>query len=662
MNTTATPFRRLLVANRGEIALRVMRSARALGLETVAVYSTADAATIAVQAADAAVCIGAPAPRESYLDSAALIDAARRSGADAVHPGYGFLAENADFAQACRDAGLVFVGPSPQAIRAMGDKAGAKRLMRDAGVPCIPGYQGADQSDGRLAAEAEAIGWPVMIKATAGGGGRGMRLVHDAAAFAEALAAARREASAAFGDATVLLEKAITQPRHIEIQVFADRHGQVIHLGERDCSVQRRHQKLIEESPSPAVTPALRERMGAAAVAAARAIGYEGAGTIEFLVDAAGEFFFMEMNTRLQVEHPVTEMRTGLDLVEWQLRVAAGEPLPLGQDDVGFDGHAIEVRLCAEDPRQGFVPQSGRLLDWRMPSTLRVEHALRPGDEIPPHYDAMIAKLVAHGRDRDEALRRLRLGLADAVALGIVTNQAFLLRCLDHRVFVAGGATTAFVDDYRDALLPAEEAAALDAAAIAAVLLRASDPAADAVRQPAGARALALRWPVPLYLACQGNPLTGSLQVLNDGRSGVRLGQTEHLIDLRAVGAGHAEIVIDGVDSGTRWRRDGDTLHLHWAGQAWCVRDLSRVQAPRADSEAGGRVRATMAGRVVALRAAVGDAVLAGAPLVVLEAMKMEHVHVAPYAGTVTALPVALGEQVVAQRLLAEITPAAHAA
>jgi geranyl-CoA carboxylase alpha subunit len=652
-----TPLRRLLIANRGEIALRVMRSARALGLETVAVYSTADAGAAHVRAADAAVGIGAAAPRESYLNIGSVVAAAKRSGADAVHPGYGFLAENADFAQACRDAGLVFVGPSPEAIRAMGDKAGAKALMLAAGVPCIPGYQGADQSDDRLEAEADKIGWPVMIKATAGGGGRGMRLVRRAADFRAALASARREALAAFGDATVLLERAIDDPRHVEIQVFADRHGHAIHLGERDCSVQRRHQKLIEESPSPAVAADLRERMGAAAVAAARAIGYEGAGTLEFLLDPRGEFFFMEMNTRLQVEHPVTEMRTGIDLVDWQLRVAAGEPLPLRQEELRFHGHAIEVRLCAEDPAHDFVPQSGVLLDWRVPAALRVEHALAPGAEVSAHYDAMIAKLVAFGRDRSEALRRLHHGLGDAVALGIVTNQAFLRRCLEHPVFASGSATTAFVDAQRESLLAIDPATAGEAAALGAVLLRQSDPAADAVRIAPGSRGLRLRWPVPLWLAVDGQPWSGELSADAEGVCRVQLGEQVHTVRLRTIAPGDAGLVFDGVDARVAYRRDRDTLHLHWAGRAWAVRDLARQAAQRGGGEGDGKVRATMAGRVVALGAVLGETVAAGAPLVVLEAMKMEHVHAAPCAGRVVALPVALGDQVEAQRLLAEIAP-----
>ncbi len=381
-----------------------------------------------------------------YLNIGNIIAAARATGADAVHPGYGFLAENAAFAAACRDAGLVFIGPSPEAITAMGNKAGAKRLMLDAGVPCIPGYHGDDQSAAALKMAAEKIGFPVMIKAAAGGGGRGMRLVEAAGQFAGALAGARSEAQSAFGDAEIILEKAIDDPRHIEIQIFGDRHGNVIHLGERDCSIQRRHQKIIEEAPSPAVSPLLREKMGAAAVAAAKAIDYVGAGTVEFLLDRAGQFYFMEMNTRLQVEHPVTEAITGIDLVELQLRVAHGEKLPFTQGDISFNGHAIEVRLCAEDVTRDFMPQSGTMELWRAPEkTLRVEHALESGTEISPYYDSMIAKLVGFGRTRDEARRKLISGLEEMVALGPRTNQRFLIDCLAHDAFASGKATTAFV-------------------------------------------------------------------------------------------------------------------------------------------------------------------------------------------------------------------------
>src|SRR6202790_1554383 len=465
-----TPFRKILIANRGEIALRIMRTARRLGYGVVAVYSDADADAMHVREADEAVLIGEALPAQSYLRIDAIIAATKAIGADAIHPGYGFLAENEDFAQACRDASLVFIGPAPEAIKAMGNKAGAKAIMQAAGVPCVPGYQGADQSDAVMLAEADKIGFPVMIKAVAGGGGRGMRLVADAAAFPDALRSARSEAQGAFGDAGVILERAIADPRHIEIQVFGDAFGNAIHLGERDCSVQRRHQKLIEEAPSPAVSPELRAQMGGIAVAAVKSIGYEGAGTLEFLLDASGEFYFMEMNTRLQVEHPVTEAITGLDQVELQLRVAGGEPLGLEQEDIKFSGHAIEVRLCSEDAAHDFMPQSGRMAMWQMPGELRVEQALCSGFEIPPFYDSMIAKIVSHGATRDEARRVLIHGLEQTVAFGVTTNQAFLAACLRHPEFATGGATTAFVGRNRADLLAPRKDACSDAA-FAALLL-----------------------------------------------------------------------------------------------------------------------------------------------------------------------------------------------
>jgi len=662
--TVASPFTKILIANRGEIALRVMRSAQALGYRTVAVYSSADARARHVLEADQAVCIGEPLPRQSYLNIPAIIDAARKSGADAVHPGYGFLAENAEFAAACRDAGLVFIGPSPEAITAMGDKAGAKALMAAAGVPVIPGYQGADQSAARLAAEAAQIGWPVMIKATAGGGGRGMRRVDRAEDFADALRSAQSEALSAFGDATVILERALIAPRHIEIQVFADRHAHAIHLGERDCSVQRRHQKVIEEAPSPAVSPALRERMGAVAVKAVLAIGYEGAGTLEFLLDSQGEFFFMEMNTRLQVEHPVTEAITGLDLVEWQLRVAAGEPLPLDQHAVRFSGHAIEVRLCAEDPQQQFMPQSGRMAAWAMaetgPAALRVEHALRPGDEIPPFYDSMIAKLVAHGANRAEALRRLRRGLEDTVALGVATNQGFLSQCLAHPVFDQGGATTAFIGDHQAQLLGAlrkdgNPALHHRAAALAALLLHLSGDG-DAT----SAHGLAHRLPMLQRFELDGVLSQGALQQLDtrhfstqlDGESG-SLQLVQHQAQ---AGAGRSRVLVDGLADNVVWQREGSALRFQFAGRPWTVLDLSRAAATRtADAASDGKLRASMNGRVVAVQVAVGDVVAAGQPLLTLEAMKMEHVHAAPCAGRVAALHVSVGDQVASKRVVAEV-------
>jgi geranyl-CoA carboxylase alpha subunit len=649
-----TSFSKVLVANRGEIAVRVMRTARAMGLRTVAVYSSADADAEHVRQADQAVWIGEPLPAQSYLNIAAIVEAARSSGAQAVHPGYGFLAENAAFAQACGDAGLVFVGPSPAAIRAMGDKAGAKRLMQAAGVPCIPGYQGEDQSAATLAAEAGRIGWPVMIKATAGGGGRGMRLVPSAAAFAELLQDAQSEALHAFGDATVILERAIALPRHIEIQVFADRQGHVIHLGERDCSVQRRHQKVIEESPSPAVSAALRERMGATAVAAAKAIGYEGAGTLEFLLDAEGRYWFMEMNTRLQVEHPVTEAVTGLDLVELQLRIAAGEPLPLTQQDVRASGHAIEVRLCAEDPRQGFLPQSGTLAVWRPAAALRTEHALRDGAPVPPFYDSMIAKLVAHGRTRDEARQRLLAGLQETAALGIATNQQLLQRALAHPVFASGAATTAFVAEQLDALLAPDAATETRAALLAALRLQLGDCGWPSP--------LAHRLPNALRFALDGTTHAARVQPLGAGRFDIALDdQAPVRIELLAPpGDGPMRFSCDGLaEQAVVARASANRLYFHFRGQAFQLDDLTRVAVAREGTVAGdGLLRAAMNGRVIALLAAEGDTVAAGQPLVTLEAMKMEHVHCAPRAGRVAALHVAVGTQVAARHVVAEIADA----
>jgi len=654
----ATPFQKVLVANRGEIALRVMRSARALGYRTVAVYSTADAQASHVQAADEAVCIGEPLPAQSYLNIPAILEAAKLSGADAIHPGYGFLAENENFAAACRDAGLVFIGPSPQAIVSMGDKAGAKRLMIDAGVPCIPGYQGADQSAANLAAQAELLGYPVMIKATAGGGGRGMRLVQHGQEFAELLRSAQSEALNAFGDATVILERAIVEPRHIEIQVFADRHGHAIHLGERDCSVQRRHQKVVEEAPSPAVDAALRERMGATAVAAVQAIGYEGAGTLEFLLDRDGNFYFMEMNTRLQVEHPVTEAITGLDLVAWQLRIAAGEPLPLTQADLSYEGHAIEVRLCAEDVPRGFMPQSGVMRRWQLPDGVRVEHALHAGAVIPPYYDSMVAKLIAHGASRDEARRKLLRALHDLVALGVTTNQAFLSRCLAHPVFAAGEATTAFIAQNEAALLHVEASAQSQAAAVAAWLLHQTS-GHQAHEHTHSGRQLAHALPMGMRLQIQGHDVQVSVTQTASHDFALRVGEVQHSITAVSVTRHEARFVLDRVMQRVSFEREGHHLWLLHHGQPYEVLDRTRMASARqGDTGGDGKVRATMNGRVVAIAVAVGDQVQAQQPLVTLEAMKMEHVHAAPVAGKVVALHVVDGEQVQAHRVVVEIEAA----
>ncbi|WP_414642351.1 acetyl/propionyl/methylcrotonyl-CoA carboxylase subunit alpha [Bradyrhizobium sp.] len=659
-----TPFFKILVANRGEIALRIMRTARWLGYGVVAVYSDADRDALHVREADQAVRIGEALPAQSYLDIGAIIAAAKASGAGAVHPGYGFLAENEEFASACRDAGLVFIGPSPEAIKAMGNKAGAKELMAKAGVPVVPGYQGADQSDAAMLREAEKIGFPVMIKAVAGGGGRGMRLVADAAAFGEALRNARSEAKAAFGDGGLILERAIQNPRHIEIQVFGDRYGNAIHLGERDCSVQRRHQKLIEEAPSPAVSPQLRAKMGAVAVAAARALNYEGAGTLEFLLDQSGAFYFMEMNTRLQVEHPVTEAITGLDLVEWQLRIAAGEPLPLRQEEVAFSGHAIEVRLCSEDAGHDFMPQSGVMARWQMPEDIRVEHALLSGSGIPPFYDSMIAKLIAVGLSREEARSRLICGLEQTVAFGVTTNQSFLMACLRHPIFARGAATTGFIDDHRNELVIGDhreeapvQGVASDAA-LAALLLFVSHAH---VREWRSGRSLAATFAVPMRIEIEHTPHDLEIHREREGNYLVRTEGSEHRFEIEELVSESIRFVAGGVMEAVRFYRDGDRLYFLHRGVTRAVRDLT-LAAPEAAAASGGdgKVRAAMNGRVVAVLVKPGDRVAAGQPVMTLEAMKMQHVHAAGIAGTVSAIDVVEGEQVTTGRIVVEIEAMAN--
>ncbi|WP_407149925.1 acetyl/propionyl/methylcrotonyl-CoA carboxylase subunit alpha [Bradyrhizobium sp. ORS 86] len=654
-----TPFFKILIANRGEIALRIMRTARRLGYGVVAVYSDADRDALHVREADQAVRIGEALPAQSYLKVDAIIAAAKASGASAVHPGYGFLAENEEFARACRDAGLVFIGPSPEAIRAMGNKAGAKAIMREAGVPCVPGYQGADQSDGVMLAEAKAIGFPVMIKAVAGGGGRGMRLVADAAAFADALRSARSEAQGAFGDPTVILERAIVGPRHIEIQVFGDRHGNAIHLGERDCSVQRRHQKLIEEAPSPAVTPELRARMGAVAVQAVKAIGYEGAGTLEFLLDRDGNFYFMEMNTRLQVEHPVTEAITGLDLVELQLRIARGEPLGLKQEDITFSGHAIEVRLCSEDAGHDFMPQSGTMALWQVPGDARVEHALQSGAEIPPFYDSMIAKIVSHGETRDEARSKLICALEQVAAFGVTTNQGFLIDCLRHPVFARGEATTAFISQNRDTLLAPRADQGSDIA-LAALLLYVTNPHAPPWQR---GRSLAATFPLGLRIDLGHGVQEVEIVRERDGsyiaiRNGDRFG-----FEIDELGPDSIRYRRNGLMEQARFLRDGDRLFILHRGVTLSVRDLT-LAPPESAAAAGGdgKVRAAMNGRVVSVLVKAGDKVAAGQPVMTLEAMKMEHVHTAGVAGTVSSIDVAEGEQVTTGKIVVEIEAAEAAA
>jgi geranyl-CoA carboxylase alpha subunit len=659
-----TAFTSLLIANRGEIAVRILRTARRLGLRVVAVYSDADADAMHVRLADQAVRLGAAPARNSYLNIAAIIDAARASGAQAVHPGYGFLAENADFAQAVADAGLTWVGPPAAAIRAMGDKARAKRLMLAAGVPCVPGYDGADQDDAMLRVQADSIGYPLMIKATAGGGGRGMRRVASGDAFAAALASARSEALSAFGSDAVLLERAITEPRHVEIQVFADTHGHVVHLGERDCSVQRRHQKLIEEAPSPALHGAsgarLRRQMGDMAVAATRAIDYRGAGTVECLLDDQGRFYFMEMNTRLQVEHPVTEALTGYDLVEWQLRVAAGEPLPqTSQDNIlqRFEagGHAIEVRLCAEDPARDFLPQSGSLLAWQPGANVRVDHALAAGQQIPPYYDSMVAKFIAHAADRPSASALLQTALLDAVVLGVLTNQAYLAACLRHPAFLAGQASTGFIQSHGQALLDALPAMRTDVAALSLYAARALQDGHDPTQV-----ALPLQWPMPMRLSVDGLACRAQVHALGGNRYRIQHGDTgDQESDLRLLGcdAHGLTVASDRGYDHVIWAWDTTTLRVSQQGRQSCLQDLSLCGARREEATHGGAIRAPMAGRIVALHVAAGASVRKGEPLLVLEAMKMEHPSLAPMDAIVNRVWFEPGAQVQAGALLMELSP-----
>ncbi len=630
-------FSKILVANRGEIACRVMRTARTLGYRTVAVYSDADAEAPHVAMADEAVRIGPAAAADSYLNVAAILDAARRTGADAVHPGYGFLSENAGFAQACANAGLVFIGPPAAAIAAMGDKAGAKRRMIAAGVPTVPGYLGDDQRDERLIAEAETLGFPLLVKAVAGGGGRGMRLAHSAAELPEAIAGARREAQAAFGDATLMLERLIANARHIEIQIFADAHGHAVHLGERDCTAQRRRQKVVEEAPSPIVTPALREAMGRDAVAAALAVGYRGAGTVEFIVDAELKHCFLEMNTRLQVEHPVTEMITGLDLVEWQLRVAAGEALPLRQEQIRFDGHAIEARLYAEDPYAGFAPQTGTVLRFRPEDALRpgvrIDAGIVEGGKVTPHYDPMLAKVIAHGRNRDDAIRRLIAALEDAPLLGVANNGRFLRDLLDHERFRGATMHTALLDAWAAAdepILQAPRPTEEDWQLAAALFAGRPGWRSDSVASFA------------LTLAC------------GDENRTLEVGAGSTAIEWNLDAHGSLHYTQHGITRHAIMHRDGDTLHLARDAAVFVFREASPL--PAAESRDDPAIaRASVAGTVTRLEVGAGDTVIAGQTLAVIEAMKMEMRVTASAAGTVTAIRVLAGRQVVAGAILMEL-------
>ncbi len=633
-------MKRLLIANRGEIARRIIRTAHAMGIETVAVFSEPDANALHVREAGTAFALGGSSSADSYLRVDRLLDAAFATNADAVHPGYGFLSENADFAQAVIDAGLIWVGPPPAAIRALGSKSAAKALAVAHGVPCLPGYFGEDQREETFVTEAQRVGFPLMVKAVAGGGGRGMRLVHEVAQLLSALKGARSEALAGFANGDLLIERALLRPRHVEVQVFADALGHCVHLGERDCSVQRRHQKIVEESPSPAVSPALREELGRCAVALAQAAGYVGAGTVEFLLEGA-EFFLMEMNTRLQVEHPVTEALTGLDLVEWQLRVARGEPLPLTQEAITFKGHAIEVRLCAEDEHQ--VPHTGRVLHFAEPPMvpgLRFDHALETGSEVTPHYDAMLGKLIDHAPTRAEAIDRLAHALDQTRVLGLPTNRAFLAACLRHPVFHEGGALIPFLVDegetVRAMLLPPPDAV------LAGVLA-----AAFSAQPPA--TALPCPFPRPLRWQHGEQVLDMAVQELGQGVLRVALGERTaqaRVAPSRAVIDGATWPVVAVPLGAGRWQAQAGAHTLE-------LLDLSHAPRERAGGASAAReLRAPFNGKLIAVHAQPGAGTAKGEPLLVIESMKLEHTLAAPRDVTVESIAVAAGQQVAPGQLL----------
>jgi len=626
-------FTSVLVANRGEIACRVFRTAQRMGIRTVAVYSDADAAAPHVKMADAAVRLGPAPARESYLDGAKVLAAAKETGAEAIHPGYGFLSENADFAEAVIAAGLVWIGPPPAAIRAMGLKDAAKRLMIEAGVPVTPGYQGEDQSPERLAAEAERIGYPLLIKAVAGGGGKGMKRVDDPADFADALASAQREGQSSFGDPRVLLETYITRPRHIEVQVFGDRHGEVVHLFERDCSLQRRHQKVIEEAPAPGMDDATRAAVTAAAVRAARAVNYEGAGTIEFIADASeglrgDRIWFMEMNTRLQVEHPVTEMVTGQDLVEWQFRVAAGEPLPLKQDAITLNGWAMEARLYAEDPASGFLPSIGPLEHFHLPDDVRVDTGVEAGGEVSQFYDPMIAKMIVHEPTREAAAARLAEACGEVEVWPVKTNAGFLKRCLEHPRFVAGDVDTGLI------------------AAEGEGLAVGPGPSAEAIRDAGNL----VWWSGPSDADDVWDPQFGA--------SGFRLNGPQHRRHVIFVDGVRHEVEPSDAPLSVGLGPEAGEGQVIFSDGAPSVVSRCAPRGGAGGAAADGALRAPMPGRIVAAPLKAGDPVAKGQPVVVLEAMKMEHALTAPFDGVVETLSVAVGDQATEGAVLAVVKSA----
>ncbi len=651
-------LQKILIANRGEIACRIQRTAQALGYRTVAVYSDADADADAlhVQIADQAVYIG-PAPvQQSYLNIPAIIDAARRSGADAIHPGYGFLSENAEFARACEQAGLTFIGPSVAAIELMGSKRRSKIAMLDAGVPCIAGYQGAEQDDVTLLREAERIGYPLMIKASAGGGGRGMRLLHDGSDLPAQLRTARSEALNGFGSDELILEQALIEPRHVEVQLFGDQHGNLIYLGERDCSVQRRHQKVIEEAPCPVMTAELRHAMGEAALKAGRAVNYVGAGTVEFLLDARGQFYFLEMNTRLQVEHPVTELITGLDLVAWQLWVAEGRPLPLTQDQVQLHGHAMEVRLYAEDPAQDFLPQTGCVEAWEpaLQHGARIDHGLREGQLISPFYDPMLGKLIAHGATREEARRKLLRAVEDSVLLGVQSNQRLLVSLLQHPQFISGEFSTAFIaQHFSDHACLNSYALSAEDLAIAAVLFYQS----SALSHRAPLSGWRNNASVPLHFRLGLDEQNWTLQLLAEPQGAFKVQVAERTLALKLIDqdAHSITLEIDGVRQRHACRVDGEQLWLFTHPGSLRLEDRTHAVIGSQTSVSSGTLKAPMDGAIVDVLVSEGSPVSKGQLLVVLEAMKMEHPLKAGIDGVLKRVQVKVGDQVKNRQVLLQV-------
>ncbi|MBI5618005.1 MAG: acetyl-CoA carboxylase biotin carboxylase subunit [Gammaproteobacteria bacterium] len=670
-------FDKILIATRGEIACRIIRTARRLGIRTVAVYSDADAKAEHVRLADEAVRIGESPAAASYLDAARLVAAARGAGAEAVHPGYGFLSENAEFAAACAAAGITFIGPGVDAIRIMGSKSAAKALMAKYDVPLVPGYYGEDQTPAVLAAEAERIGYPVLIKASAGGGGRGMRVVRAGNEFAPALASAQREAASAFGDPSVLIEKYIEGPRHIEVQVFGDTHGNLVHLFERDCSLQRRHQKVIEEAPAVHLTDEQRKVLFEGAIAAARAVSYVGAGTVEFVVDAWGRIYFIEMNTRLQVEHPVTEQVTGLDLVEWQLRVASGEPLPLAQDEIECRGHAVEVRVYAEDPNLDFRPSTGRITHLRFPAAapgVRVDTGVTAGDSVSPFYDAMVAKIITTGPDRAGALQRMQRALEATEIVGVTANIAYLQAIITHPGFAAGGFTTHFLEDQRDALVTGTtppDPAVLTLATVCLVeslereARRARRQSADPGSPWHEARGFRLNaaHSIPYHFRVGEQEMQVHAVLEDDGMTLEGLGATKHVTRVDFTDDTRLAVAVDGHTLAGSVVSHGADLHVFCNGAYHKLTRFDPLHAGEDDEAVGGSLTAPMPGAVRAVLVAVGDIVERGQPLLVLEAMKIEHTISAPCGGTVTEIRFATGDQVMAEGVeLVKLEPLAEAA